>query len=702
MKNRILLIIIALALFAGVNWDATAGTTFTYQGIVTDSGTNFNGPGLFKFALVTSTNTSSPATAAAHLTGNFVTSCTVVLEGNGYSTPPTITFSGGGGSGAAATATVSGGRVTSISVNNAGSGYTSSPTVAIAPPPDDITYVTYWSNDGTSVAGSEPTNAVDVGVSNGLFNVVLGDPTLPNMMAIPVSLFTTQPNLALRIWFNDGVNGFEALSPVQSLTSTPYAAFANTASNFSGTVPLAQLPGTVGLLNDSGTQNFFAGGNAGDLTQTGEQNAGIGYFALASNTIGSFNTAEGFSALQNNTSGSDNVANGYEALNSNTNGSENTANGVESLYENTSGGDNVANGYGALFSNSSGSDNTANGAYTLEFNTIGFFNTANGYQALNDNSTGNNNTADGWAALQNVTTGSGNIAVGQNSGTSIQTGDNNIDIGNAGSGDESNTIRIGTQGSHTKAVINGIYGASVSSGVAVVINANGLLGTTGDNNNTAIGFNALQNITTGSGNIAVGANAGTAIQTGNNNIDIGNTGFGDESGVIRIGTSQTKAVMLGIYGTTIASGGTPVYVNPSGLLGTATSSRRFKKNIRSMDDASDVLLALHPVTFQYKTELDATGNPQFGLIAEEVEKVDPALVVRDDKHQIYSVRYEAVNAMLLNEFLKQHRTVEEQEQKLTAQNTEIQSLEAKAAKVDSLEKKLDDLQALVKQVAGQK
>jgi hypothetical protein len=85
-----------------------------------------------------------------------------------------------------------------------------------------------------------------------------------------------------------------------------------------------------------------------------------------------------------------------------------------------------------------------------------------------------------------------------------------------------------------------------------------------------------------------------------------------------------------------------------------------------------------------------------------VEKVDPALVVRDDKHQIYSVRYEAVNAMLLNEFLKQHRTVEEQEQKLTAQNTEIQSLEAKAAKVDSLEKKLDDLQALVKQVAGQK
>jgi hypothetical protein len=171
-------------------------------------------------------------------------------------------------------------------------------------------------------------------------------------------------------------------------------------------------------------------------------------------------------------------------------------------------------------------------------------------------------------------------------------------------------------------------------------------------------------------------NAGSAIVTGGNNIDIGNTGYGDESDTIRIGTTQTKAVMLGIFGTTVG-GGAPVQVNASGLLGTVTSSRRFKQNIHSMADASDVLLALHPVTFQYKSELDPEGTPQFGLIAEDVEKMDPALVLHDDKKQIYTVRYDAVNAMLLNEFLKEHRTVQEQ-------GSEIQSLKQQLDKLEQL------------------
>jgi predicted ribosome quality control (RQC) complex YloA/Tae2 family protein len=205
-------------------------------------------------------------------------------------------------------------------------------------------------------------------------------------------------------------------------------------------------------------------------------------------------------------------------------------------------------------------------------------------------------------------------------------------------------------------------------------------------------------VTTGSGNIAIGVNAGSTIRTGNNNIDIGNTGFGDESDTIRIGTSQTKAVMLGIFGTTVGSGAT-VQVNANGLLGTVTSSARFKKNIQSMDDASDVLLALKPVTFVYKPELDPEGTPQFGLIAEEVEKVDPALVLHDDKHQIYTVRYEAVNAMLLNEFLKQHRKVEEQKTKLQELNQKVDAQNSENAELkqrnESLEKRLEKLERLM-------
>src|SRR4029077_8303757 len=130
---------------------------------------------------------------------------------------------GGGGSGVTATASISGGAVTSITVNNPGSGSTSTPTGTIAPPPPNTTHATHGSDDGTSVNGSQPSAAVSVGVSNGLFTVVLGDPTLANMTAIPAAIFTTQPNLQLRLWFNDGVNGFAALSPLQNLTPAPYA-----------------------------------------------------------------------------------------------------------------------------------------------------------------------------------------------------------------------------------------------------------------------------------------------------------------------------------------------------------------------------------------------------------------------------------------------------------------------------------------------
>jgi hypothetical protein len=154
--------------------------------------------------------------------------------------------------------------------------------------------------------------------------------------------------------------------------------------------------------------------------------------------------------------------------------------------------------------------------------------------------------------------------------------------------------------------------------------------------------------------------AGKNLTTGDNNIDIGNQGVPGEANTIRIGTlgTQTATYLAGIYGKTVPKS-TPVFVNSDGKLGTITSSARFKDEIKSMDNASEAILALNPVTFRYKKEFDPEGIPQFGLVAEEVEKVNPALVVRDAAGKPYTVRYEAVNAMLLNEFLKEHRKMEQ-------------------------------------------
>src|SRR4029077_10741534 len=149
--------------------------------------------------------------------------------------------------------------------------------------------------------------------------------------------------------------------------------------------------------------------------------------------------------------------------------------------------------------------------------------------------------------------------------------------------------------------------------------------------------------------------AGLFLTTGNNNIDIGNSGVAAEANTIRIGKSgtQRKTFVAGITGTTVA-GGVGVIVGSNGQLGTIVSSARFKEAIEPMDKASEAILALKPVTFRYKKELDPEGIPQFGLVAEDVENVNPALVARDEQGKPYTVRYEAVNAMLLNEFLKEH------------------------------------------------
>jgi hypothetical protein len=190
------------------------------------------------------------------------------------------------------------------------------------------------------------------------------------------------------------------------------------------------------------------------------------------------------------------------------------------------------------------------------------------------------------------------------------------------------------------------------------------------NNNTAIGNSALTNSVVGNYNIAIGFFAG-ANTNADNNILIGNAGVANQANAIYIG-NNTHAVtyIAGIYGDLVLSGGSPVYIGPDGQLGTNPSSRRFKKDVQPMDKTSESILALNPVTFHYKS--DKNNTAQFGLIAEEVAEVDPALVVRDKDGKPYSVRYDQVNAMLLNEFLKEHNAFVEQKRK-------VQKLEATVA-----------------------
>jgi hypothetical protein len=337
----------------------------------------------------------------------------------------------------------------------------------------------------------------------------------------------------------------------------------------------------------------------------------------------------------------------------------NTAEGEDALFSLTTGLNNTAVGFNALYNNTTATNNTANGAFALYSNTTGENNTATGVSALNGNTTGGDNTAMGWSALANNTTGNDNIAVGETALFDNSTGIDNTAVG------------LSALGSNTTGSLNVATG-----NFALFSNTTGT-------DNTANGLNALYSNTSGSDNIALGENAGSNLTTGNNNIDIGNAGLKDEANTIRIGTvgTQTRAFMAGIYGTVIS--GTPVKINSSGQLGVTPSSARFKRDIHNMERASDVLLALRPVTFHYKPEIDPEGSRQFGLVAEEVEKVNPDLVVYDPQGKPYTVRYEAVNAMLLNEFLEEHQTVQKLEAALAAVNQRLKEQDAKIDKVNA-------------------
>ena len=348
------------------------------------------------------------------------------------------------------------------------------------------------------------------------------------------------------------------------------------------------------------------------------------------------NTAEGTYALFSLTTGINNTAIGTLALSTVTDGESNTAIGAYALAANT-GNFNTATGAGVLYRNTTGNENTASGVDALNHNTIGNFNTAIGVKALFFNTTGTQNTATGESALKSNSTANNNTADG------------------------------------FQVLFHNTTGAG----------------------NTAIGYRALLN-NNGSSNIALGLSAGGNLTTGSNNIDIGSLGGSGESSTIRIGSAQVRTFIKGISGAAVT--GATVVVNAGGQLGVAASSARFKHDIHSMDKASEVILALKPVTFHYKADIDPKGIPQFGLVAEEVEKVNPDLVTRDDQGKVYTVRYEAVNAMLLNEFLKEHRKVEQQE----ATITQVKSTTAKQeATIAEQQKQIEALTTGLQKVSAQ-
>jgi hypothetical protein len=354
-----------------------------------------------------------------------------------------------------------------------------------------------------------------------------------------------------------------------------------------------------------------------------------GYYAPPSDMAG--NTAVGTGALANNTiefiaRGSGNTANGSGALESNTTGSNNTSNGYFALAHNTIGNSNTASGAGALASNTSGNGNTASGDNALVFNTSGNGNTASGEGALQSNTSGNSNTASGAVALQSNTSG---------------------------------------------------------------------------NNNTASGNGALEFNTTGSNNIAIGYLAGRYVSSGNsNNIHIGNQGSSADSGTIRIGTpclqppfcdgTQTSFFVAGVRGVTTANNDAiPVVIDSAGQLGTVSSSRRFKEDIQDMGDISRGLMRLRPVSFRYRKPFADDSKPiQYGLIAEEVAEVYPDLVAHSADGQIETVKYQVLDAMLLNEVQRQQKQIYDQQKEISAQREQMGT---QAGQIRDLQEQLREL-----------
>ena len=489
-----------------------------------------------------------------------------------------------------------------------------------------------------------------------------------------------------------------------------------------GALTIAALPAHAQFAQDNVTSdsnsNTAMGGAALAYVQTstGYGNTAAGVGVLFSLTTGNANTAFGTTALQSDISGNNNTAVGWGVLFSNVLGSDNTALGAHALVS-SPGSQNTAVGSGAMWQETptqalgngnvavgflagyevggvsqdtaignqaltrdTAGYNTAVGTYAMNSNTSGQFNTAVGADALLQNATGGYNTAVGSGALS-TNTASFNSGFGTNALIVNSTGGANTALGNS-------SLEANTTGSNnTASGSNALYANQIGNN-NTADGDNALEYTTGSNS-TAVGANALAAATTGSGNIGLGYQAGMNLTTGSSNIEIGNEGASVDSKVIRIGTEgiQKKAFVAGIYGNTAVSG-LAVVIGSNGELGTVSSSERFKTAIASMGANTEKLGQLRPVTFRYKA--DQQGTLRYGLIAEEVAKVYPELVVRDNRGRIDGVRYDELAPMLLNEMQKEQATI-------AAQNRKIASLEQHLADIQAALSKLQPKDELVAQ-----
>ena len=356
------------------------------------------------------------------------------------------------------------------------------------------------------------------------------------------------------------------------------------------------------------------------------------------------NTAGGTEALIKNV-GTYNTAFGEYGLTANTTGDQNTSFGARALISNTTGSHNTGIGAEALFFNTGGNDNTATGFEALLSNTIGSYNTANGYHALYSNKIGNYNAAFGHGALRFNTTGSYNSAVGLQALNNTTTG--------------------------------------------------GL--------NTAVGYNTLFRNKTGNGNIAMGTNAGYFLTAGSHNIYIGNPGIASESDSIRIGNALHKQIFIaGIRGTTTGfNNALPVVIDSKGQLGTISSSERFKKDIKDMNEASRRLFELRPVTYHYKQNSEDGKEPlEYGLIAEEVAKIYPDLVVYGADGKVETVQYQKLTPMLVNEVKRLNNLLQAEKDRNLAQTQEITNLkqqmtllQAQSERIETLTSRLSRIEA---------
>ncbi len=449
-------------------------------------------------------------------------------------------------------------------------------------------------------------------------------------------------------------------------------------------ITLAGQPTDV--VTSDGSANTAMGSNALLNLSSGFGNTATGFDALLSTTGGSYNTATGQKALVSNTTGGANTATGYGALYFNATGVSNTGTGYHALLNNVSGNNNTATGYQALFNNTA-HDNTADGYNALVLNTSGFNNTATGSSALAANVDGGDNSAFGALALSQNTNGVGNTASGVYALYVNTTGTDNTALGGASlqnnkDGDDNTAVGVDALYANTSGTNNTAsgFGALASNTVGAY--------------NTASGYDSLYNSRAGNNNIGLGSYAGGNLGNGSYNIDIGNAGLATDgvnakSGVIRIGTAgaQNEVFIAGIENSKIT--GSAVYVTSTGRLGVLASSERYKTAIAPMGANTAKLAQLRPVSFKLKT--DAEGTVQYGLIAEEVDKVYPELVIRDEAGTIQGVRYDELAPMLLNEFQSLVRQRDADAVIRDSQSAKIALLEQKLAEVDDLKQQLSSV-----------